>query len=171
MANRELTPWRSGRTLSTYGRDPFSSFRNEMDRLFEDFFAPGETRSFAGDGGAGGRAGGLSISPSIDLHETEQAYEVTAELPGMEQKDVEVTLRDNALVLSGEKRQDHQEGEGGRRWSERSFGRFERYVALPEEVDADKVEAKFRNGVLKITLPKNPKARDKTRKIEIRPES
>ena len=166
MANRDLSPWSAGRGLAPYGRDPFSSFRREMDRLFDDFFTPAEARSFAaGDGGASS-----ALSPSIDLHETEQAYEVTAELPGLEQKDVELTLRENALVLSGEKRQDRQEGEGGRRWSERSFGRFERLIALPEEVDADKVEAKFRNGVLKITLPKNPKAKDKTRKIEIRPE-
>jgi len=167
MTNRDLTPWSGGRSLSPYGGDPFSSFRREMDRLFEDFFAPAEARSFAGARNGGGLT---AVSPSVDLHETDGAYELTAELPGLEQRDVELTLRDNALVLSGEKREEHKEGESGRRWSERSFGRFERMIALPEEVDADKVEAKFRNGVLKVTLPKNPKAQDKTRKIEIRPE-
>jgi HSP20 family protein len=166
MANRDLTPWTSGRSVSPFGRDPFTSFRREMDRLFDDFFtpalAPAEGRSFAsGNGGA--------LWPSLDVRETEQAYEVTAELPGLEQKDVELTLRDNALVLTGEKRQERNEEDGGRRWSERSFGRFERVVPLDAEVDADKVEAGFRNGVLKVTLPKNPKAQDKTRKIEIRP--
>jgi HSP20 family protein len=166
VANRELTPF-GGRNLTPFGRDPFSTFRREMDRLFEDFLAPVEGRSFlAGEG-----AGLTAVTPSIDLNETDKAYEVTAELPGLEQKDVEVTLRENALVLAGEKRQEQHEGNGGRRWSERSFGRFERVIPLPEDVDAEKVEAAFKNGVLKITLPKNPKAQDKTRKIEIRPET
>ena len=165
MANRDLTPY-GGRSLSPFGRDPFFNFRREMDRLFDDFFAPAEGRSFlAGEGAA------LSaVNPSIDLNETEKAFELTAELPGLEQKDVELTLRDNAIVISGEKRKERNEGDGGRRWSERSFGRFQRVIPLPEEVDAEKVEAKFKNGVLKVTLPKNPKAQDKTRKIEIRPE-
>lgn len=170
MANRELSPWTGGRGLTPFGRDPFFTFRREMDRLFDDFFAPAEPRSFAGSGAGNGGGAMTAVSPNIDMHETEKAFELTAELPGMEQKDVELTLRENAIVLCGEKRQEHNEGEGGRRWSERSFGRFERVIPLPEEVDADKVEAKFRNGVLKVTLPKNPKAQDKTRKIEIRPE-
>jgi HSP20 family protein len=169
MANRDLTPW-SGRTVSPYGADPFASFRREMDQLFEDFFAPTEARTFAGVRPAARAGAGISaISPSIELHDTEKAYEVTAELPGLEQKDVAISLRDNAIVLSGEKREEHKEGDGGRRWSERTYGRFERTIGLPEEVDADKVAATFKNGVLKITLPKNPKAQDKTRKIEIKP--
>jgi HSP20 family protein len=169
MPNRDLSPWTGRNTLAPFGRDPFASFRREMDRLFDDFFAPGEARSFAGEASGGGALS--AITPSIDLHETDAAYEVSAELPGIEQKDVEVTLRENALVLSGEKREERKEGEAGRHWSERSFGRFQRIIPLPEEVDADKVEARFNNGVLKVTLPKNPKAQDKTRKIEIRPEA
>ncbi|MFL5295628.1 MAG: Hsp20/alpha crystallin family protein [Phenylobacterium sp.] len=167
MANRDLTPWTGGRSLSPFGRDPFTGFRREMDRLFDDFFAPMEPRSFAG-----GNGGALAaLTPSIDLHETDQAYELTAELPGLEQKDVELTLRDNALILSGEKRQERNDEDGGRHWSERSFGRFERVIPLEGEVDADKVQAGFKNGVLKVTLPKNPKAQDKTRRIEIKPET
>lgn len=165
MPNRDLTPWTAGRGLTPFGRDPFMNFRREMDRLFDDFFAPAEPRSFGAEGGGNG---GMLLRPSIDVHETEKAYEITAELPGMEQKDVELTLREGALVLTGEKRSEHKEEDGGRRWSERSYGRFERVVPLEAEVDADKVEASFRNGVLKVTLPKNEQARDKTRKIEIR---
>jgi HSP20 family protein len=163
MANRELTPWTGGRGLSPFGRDPFTSFRHEMDRLFDDFFTPTEQRSFGGDAG-------VTLRPSVDVAETDQAYTVTAELPGLEQKDVELNLRDNALTLSGEKRQESHEENGGRSYTERSFGRFERVIPLPEEVDADRVEANFKNGVLKVTLPKNPKARDKTRRIEIKPQ-
>jgi HSP20 family protein len=164
MANRELTPWTGGRSLSPFARDPFTSFRQEMDRLFDDFLAPTERRSFGPSNGGG------AIRPSLDLAETDQAYTVTAELAGLDQKDVELTLRDNALVLSGEKKQERNEESGGVRYTERSFGRFERVVPLEAEVDADKVEARFKNGVLTVTLPKNPKAQDKTRRIEIRPQ-
>jgi HSP20 family protein len=144
------------------GRDPFGSFRREMDRLFDDFFAPAEARSFAAPAQA--QAG---VMPSIDVDETEQAYMVTAELPGIDPKDVELDLRDNALILRGEKRSERQEEDGGRRYSERSYGRFERAIPFATEVDADKVAAKFENGVLKVTLPKNAQARDKTRRIQI----
>ena len=93
---------------------------------------------------------------------------VTAELPGIDQKDIELDLSDNALTLRGEKRSERKEEQAGRRYSERSYGRFERTIPFAAEIDADKVEARCENGVLKITLPKNPKARDKTRRIEIK---
>lgn len=159
MANRDLTPWSGGRGLTPFGRDPFTTFRQQMDRLFDDFFAPAEPRSFGA---------AQAAWPSLDVDETAQAYTVTAELPGLEQKDVELSLRDNVLTISGEKREEKKEENGGRTWSERSFGRFQRTVPLAAEVDADKVEASFRNGVLVVTLPKNPKAQDQTRRIEIK---
>lgn len=168
MANRDLTPWGRG-GLTPLARDPFTSFRREMDRLFDDFFTPvpDEGRSFAAGQGPGQ---GAALRPSIDVDETPQAYTVTAELPGLAEKDIEVELRDNALVISGEKRSERNEEDGGRRWSERSFGRFERVIPFDAEVDADKVQAACRNGVLTVTLPKNEKARDKSRKIEIKPQ-
>lgn len=164
MANRDLTPWTAGRGLTPFRRDPFGSFRQEMDRLFDDFLtlAPVEARSF------GAMPAGLR--PSIDVRETDQAYTVTAELAGLERKDVDVTLRDNALVLSGEKRQEHAEADDGRTYTERAYGRFERVIPLDAEVDSDQVQATFKNGVLTVTLPKSPKAQDKARKIEIRPQ-
>lgn len=162
MANRDLTPWRAA-APSPLGRDPFMNFRREMDRLFDDFFAPAEPRSFGG-----GAVAQSMVMPSIDVHETDQAYTVSAELPGIDPKDVELDLRDNALTLRGEKRSERKEEDAGRRYSERSFGRFERTIPLAAEVDADNIEARFENGVLKVMLPKNPKARDKTRRIEIK---
>jgi HSP20 family protein len=167
MANRELAPWTRGGGATPYARDPFSLFRYEMDRLFDDFFAPAEGRSFAapraGEGGAQ-----AMLRPSIDVDESEKAYTVTAELPGLGEDDVELNLAENTLTLSGEKRAEREETEGGRRWTERSYGRFSRTIPFPTEVDADKVEARFKNGVLTVTLPKNEKARDKTRRIEVR---
>jgi len=162
MADRDLTPWRGARTPG-FARDPFTSFRREMDRLFEDFFAPAEARSFAAPG-----AGQRSVSPSIDIHESEQAYTISAELPGIDPKDVELDLHDNTLTLRGEKRSERTEDDRGRHYTERSYGRFERTIPLPAEVDAERVEASYESGVLKVTLPKNMQARDKSRRIEIR---
>ena len=161
MANRELRPWTGG-ALTPFGRDPFSSFRREVDRLFDDFFTPAEPRSFAG------QAGTLPLFPSLDVEETAQAYLVTAELPGLEAKDVEIDLRDDALTISGEKREERKAEERGRTYAERTFGRFQRTIPLPIEVDADKAEAAFANGVLKITLPKSPEARETARRIQIK---
>jgi HSP20 family protein len=134
-----------------------------MDRLFDDFLVPAEARSFAGPAMAQ-----AAIAPSLDVHETEQAYMVTAELPGINLKDIELNLSDNVLTLRGEKRSERNEEDGGRRYSERSYGRFERTIPFPAEVDADHVEASCENGVLKVVLPKNAQSRDKTRRIEIR---
>jgi HSP20 family protein len=162
MANRDLTPWRQGAPAG-FSRDPFAQFRREMDRLFDDFFAPAEARSFAS-----GEPGGVMVTPTIDVNETDKSYVVTAELAGVDQKDIELSLHDNALTLRGEKRSERSHGDGGRRYSERSFGRFQRTIPFETEVDAEKVEARCENGVLTVTLPKNAKAHDKTRRIEIR---
>ena len=168
MANRDLSPWSRGTGLSPLGgRDPFGSFRREMDRLFDDFFAPVEGRSFAGQPATRNGGAMAALWPSLDVDETDQAYVVTAELPGLDAKDVQLDLKDNALTLSGEKRSEHKEENGGRRYSERSFGRFERTIPFPAEIDADKVEARCANGVLTITLPKNAPARDQARRIQI----
>jgi HSP20 family protein len=163
MANRELTPWRMP-GMQTFGRDPFSSFRREMDRLFEDFFAPTEGRSFA----PAARAEAGMIMPSIDVQENEKAYTLTAELPGIDLKDIELRLDDNVLTLRGEKRSERHEEESGRRYSERSYGRFERSIPFAAEVDPEHIEASCDNGVLKVMLPKNAKARETSRRIEIR---
>jgi HSP20 family protein len=162
MANRGLTPRDGSRDVSTYSRDPFSVFRREMDQLFDDFLTP------FGDRGASGR-GGRSNWPSIDVEETETAYKVTADVPGMDPKNVDLNLRDNILTISGEKQQEQKSEEGGRSWTERSYGRFERAIPFEAEIDADRIEAGYKNGVLTITLPKNAQAREKSRKIEVKP--
>ena len=154
MATRELSPWRGNQVGWAF--EPFSSFRQEMDRLFDDFFAPART---TGNGGS-------TLRPSIEMAEDDKAYHVTAELPGLDMKDISLDMRENTLAISGEKKSEKKEGT---HYTERTYGRFERVIGLPQEVDADKVSASFRNGVLTIDLPKNPRAQDKARKIEIRP--
>ena len=174
MANRDLTSRSSGyggrgAGLSSYGgRDPFSLFRREMDQLFDDFFAPGETRTFAA---ARPAAAAMALAwPSIEVEDKDDAYVIRAEVPGVDPKDIELDLRDNALTISGDKRSERNEGEEGRRYSERSFGRFERIIPFETEVDADRVEATCGNGVITITAPKNVRAQDKSRRIEVKPQ-
>jgi HSP20 family protein len=170
MANRDLTPWSRATGLTSFGgRDPFMNFRREMDRLFDDFFAPAETRSFAA--GQSPTTQTLSAWPRIDVQEGDQAYTITAEVPGMDPKDVQLDLRENALIISGEKRAERNEEAQGRRYSERSYGRFERVIPFESEIDTDRVEATCSNGVLTITLPKAAQARDRTRRIEVKPQA
>jgi Molecular chaperone (small heat shock protein) len=160
MPNRDLTPWSGSRNLSRPGWDPFTSFRREMDRLFDDFLAPAEARSFSPT-----REGGW---PSIEVDESDKAYQVTAELAGLSRDDVKLELRDNALTLSGERRDERTEEDKGRRYTERSYGRFARTIPFAHEIDAEKVEASFKDGVLRIDLPKSGRAQAQSRQIEIK---
>jgi len=159
MANHEISSPTEARGLT--GRDPLMSFRREVDRLFDDFLAP-LARRFG--------SAAVPAWPSVDVHETEDAYVVSVELPGMDEKDIELNLRDNVLTLSGEKRQERKEEDKGRSYIERSYGRFQRSIPFDTELDQDKVEASFKNGVLTVTLPKSAKAQNRTRRIEVKPQ-
>jgi HSP20 family protein len=103
--------------------------------------------------------------PHVDVVETDKEVTVTAELPGMEEKEVELLLEDGVLTLKGEKRAETEDKD--RQFSERYYGRFERRISLDAEVQADKVQARFKNGVLTVTLPKDPEAQSKARCITI----
>lgn len=148
--------------------DPVTALREEMDRLFDDFgrsLAP----VWAGEGPAFGGLGwpARAFSPSIEVEETESEVRVTAELPGLEEKDFELDLEGDLLVLRGEKRQASQDREGGWTRSERVYGRFERRLPLPCEVEAEQAKAEFRQGVLNVTLPKTREARERRVRIPI----
>ena len=150
------------RLPTIWGRDkdePFASLQREVEKVFDDF-----TRNWPSVGAFTGRA----MMPTIDVHETDKGLEVTAELPGVDEKDVEVTLVDNLLTIKGEKKYEHKEGGEGRMVSERSYGAFQRSFTLPYEVDANKIDAKVEKGVLKLTLPKSPDLKKKTKKITIK---
>lgn len=161
MAVRDLIPW--GRSASAAptrygeGADPFATLRREMDRLFDDAF-----RGFGVPSLGFGRDVGW---PSLEVSETDEDVTVAAELPGLDEKDVEVLLAEGVLTIRGEKKSETEDKE--RRFSERCYGRFERRVALPAEVDEDKVQASFENGVLTVTLSKSAKARERVRRIPL----
>lgn len=148
--------------------DPFLDLRQQIDRVFEDFFPgfPGSALS-----GAGAMAGPffrhVEVSPVVDVAETDNALTITAELPGMAQDDVEITLADGILTLRGEKKAEAEEKEKNYYLLERSYGAFSRSFRLPPTVDQEKCEAKFDKGVLRITLPKTEAARSQVRKIDV----
>lgn len=149
------------------GRDLFGALRGEIDRLFDDFSWPM----------LGGRRRPLSLAgwmpastavPAMDLVERNGGYELTVELPGMSAADVELRLADGMLTLRGEKSEEAEIEKGDYHLSERRFGSFQRAVALPPGIDADKVEAKFENGVLRVLLPKTPAAKASERRIDVK---
>jgi HSP20 family protein len=158
MDFKSLMPF--GRRDLASGEDPFSSMRREMDRLFDDM-----TKGMS----LARPAFGMGImQPRVDVKETDKGIEVHAELPGVDEKDVEVSFADGMLTIRGEKKQDREEKEKGYYLMERSYGSFMRQIPMPLDVDEDKVEAKFDKGVLSVVLPKSPRAEAKTKKIEIK---
>jgi HSP20 family protein len=165
MAIRDLIPWgRDNPGPALYrdnDRDPIMALHREMNRLFDDVFHGFDTRlpSF---GRFPSLAGGW---PSVEISDTEKEIRVTAEVPGMEEKDLEVLLDDGTLTLRGEKRSETEDDK--RQFSERFYGRFERRIPLGAEVEEDKVKADFKNGVLSVTLPKTKRAQTKAKRIAI----
>lgn len=151
--------------------NPLMGLRDEIDRLFDGFFNAPFGRMFEIDpfrrfGTMVPTLGG--VTPLVDVKETDAAYEITAELPGLAEKDVEVTLNDNVLVVRGEKKTERQEKKADYHLTERSYGAFHRTFRLPETVDQNKIAATFDKGVLSLTLPKTEKAAKAAKKIEVK---
>jgi HSP20 family protein len=164
MAIRDLIPWNNrGRDLSVRRGEevnPIFALHREMNRLFDDIFrgfdlAPLGTDRFFD------RAMGW---PNIEVSETEKEVRVTAELPGLDEKDVEVELANGVLAIRGEKRTETEDKD--RLFSERYYGRFERRIPV-DDVNQDKVSASFKNGVLTVSLPRSPDAQQKMKRIAI----
>jgi HSP20 family protein len=141
---------------------PFSLLRQEMNSVFDNFLRGFEREPFAVRFGA--------FSPSVDIKETDREIKVSAELPGMNDKDIDVSLTRDSLTIKGEKKEEKEDKGKNYYRMERSFGSFTRTVPLPAEVDTEKVKADFVKGVLTVTLPKTPKAIKDTKKIPIKAE-
>ena len=160
MAVRDLIPSRYQGSTPSLWRDeigPIGSFRREMDRLFDDLFrAPALGRL--------GDTGGLQVNwPSIDVKDKGNELLVTAEVPGLTDKDVELFVDNGTLTIRGEKKGEREE----RGYSERFFGRFERKIPLPASIDDHKCKADFHDGLLSIHLPKSREAEESRKKIPI----
>jgi HSP20 family protein len=161
MNVRDLIPWSRGdRERSPATRSdslsPVVSLHREMNRLFDEVF-----RGFDDSRLWGGRG----AWPSVEVEETENEYRVSAELPGLEERDVEVLLQDGLLTVRGEKKLETEAQ--NRSYSERFYGRFERQITLDRDVDDGAVNATFKNGVLTVTVPKNARAVERTKRIPI----
>jgi HSP20 family protein len=112
---------------------------------------------------------GFGAIPAVDLTETDKAYLIISQLPGeMDEKNVEVRFADGVLTIKGEKQEEREEKKKGYYMRERSFGSFERSFQVPGGIDADKIKARFNNGVLSVTLPKTPEARRAEKKLAVR---
>ncbi len=161
MNVRDLVPWgRNDRERSQAIRSesisPVLNLHREMNRLFDDVFRGFDDSRFWGGRGAW---------PSVDVEETEREYRVTAELPGLEEGDVEVLLHDGLLTLRGEKKLETESR--NRSYSERFYGRFERQIALDRDVDDGAVKATFKKGVLTVTVPKDSRVVERAKRIPI----
>lgn len=164
MSVRDLIPW--GRDNGNRGpalyrdnqHNPFFSLHREVNRLFDEMFG-----SFDSLGSPPAFNGGW---PKVEISETAGNIKVTAEIPGIEEKDLEILLDDDVLTLRGEKRAESEDKE--RQFSERYYGRFERRLPLGYEVEQDKIDARFSNGVLTIVLPRSERARSQVKRIAIK---
>ena len=162
---KSLMPW-TGRHMPRYGKrdvmHPMDLLHRDMERVFDDFWRDFEVPMF-------GRFDRSfeTLMPKMDVLEEEDSFRLTFELPGMDEKDVEVELQDNVLTVKGEKKSETEEKEDKFSYTERSFGSFHRSIPLGVDVLSDKVEASFDKGVLTIVLPKSPEAKKPTRKIPV----
>jgi HSP20 family protein len=162
MNMRDLIPWgRSEQTTPSRFReeaDPFMTLHREMNRLFDDVFRGFDMAPF----GSMSRMAGW---PHVEVVDNDKDIRISAELPGLEDKDVEVLMGDGVLTIRGEKRSEIEDKE--RAFSERTYGRFERRIPLAWDVEEDKVDASFRNGVLTVTLPKSAESKTNVKRIGI----
>jgi HSP20 family protein len=147
--------------------NPFEKLRRDVDRLFDAFDGGFFNRPMF-DVAPLWRRADWDIAPAVNIAETDKAYELTVELPGMDEKNVEVSIANGGLMIKGEKREEKEEKDKGYHLQERSFGSFERFFRVPEGVDADKIEASFKKGVLTVILPKTAESQRAAKKIAIK---
>ena len=163
---------RKGPSTRMIAPEPWQSFRTEMDRLFDRFTGgfgfPSLRRMFDVEAPWRPESAFSVAAPAVDVTEDDKAYKIAAELPGMSEKDIDVSITGDMLVLKGEKRLEREEKEKNRYISERSYGAFQRNFVLPDGIDLDKIAAEFSKGVLTLTLPKTSAAQKQQKKIEVK---
>lgn len=165
----QLIPWNWRKGDELLRRDsgnPFTELQNEMNQLFENFSQTMNSLSPM----KWNLPEVSATYPKMDVSESDKEFKITAELPGMEEKDIDVSISNEVLTLKGEKKAEKEEKKPNYFRMERSYGTFQRSIPLPAEVDRDKVQASFKKGVLSIVLPKSEKAVKESKRIEIQSE-
>lgn len=158
---------------SIFSNDPLWNIHREIDRMFEGVFSNfgvGRLPRLMSEGSVFGSLQGTLLKPNVDIKENKKNYKITLEVPGVEEGDVKLELANGALTISGEKKHEKEEKDEHYHSVERSYGSFKRVLSLPEDVNEDDIEAKFKNGVLTITLPRKEIAKpnnEKTKVIDI----
>ncbi|MEO5359429.1 MAG: Hsp20/alpha crystallin family protein [Nitrospirota bacterium] len=164
MKFRDLVPWGSTKNRLPIkhdeAKDPFTALQREVNEVFNGFFRGFDIDTFWGSA--------IGFNPSVNVAETDKEIKVTAELPGMDEKDIDVTLTKDTLTLKGEKKTEKEDKGANYYHMERSYGSFVRTVALPCAIDDTRVGAEFKKGILTIKLPKTPEAVKDTKKVQIK---
>jgi len=161
-----LAPWRKSNQLAKQNDgDPFMALQREMNRLFQEFNTGFDSAPWSASGGEGELGNWI---PRVNVSDNEKEVTVTAELPGMAEKDIDVSLTKNTLTIKGEKKSESEEKDKNLFRRERVYGSFLREIELPSEVETDKVEAQFKNGVLSVKLPKSKAAQTDVKKIQLK---
>lgn len=158
-------PWSDpDQSVVKRSRRPVESFQKEMNRLMDSFFNESSLSPMTM------RSSPLDFSPSVDFSENEQSFNVKAELPGLTEDDIEIEFHDQVLVIKGEKKVEEESKEDDFHRIESSYGSFYRSFTIPVTIEEDKIDAKMKNGVLKVTLPKAASVAAKTKKIKVQPQ-
>lgn len=142
--------------------DLFGAVREEMDRLFDRF-----NQDWPNMPSVFGMSRGVMMMPSLDLRDSDKSVVIEVELPGVDEKDISLTLKDGVVTIKGEKQTQREDKAENHYISERAYGSFTRSVQLPDDIDESKIAARFNNGVLTITVEKRPDAIKPERRIEI----
>ncbi len=171
MQIRDLIPWSRGKVPAqgntSHNDNPVNGLQRDINRVFDDFWSQfdrplGSSPSPVTNGLLSG------FGPRSDVSETDKEVEVSVELPGLDEKDIDVSLTGDMLTIRGEKKAEKEEKRKGYYLSERSYGSFHRSVPLPPGVDTDKATAEFKRGVLTVTMPKTPESQAQVKRIEVK---
>ena len=157
-----LIPWRSN-PIARRIDSPLSALQQDIDRLFDQFL----TAPLLPDVLNAPLANVVNFFPRMDSRDTEAGMQLTAELPGMTEKDLDISVQDNQLVVRGEKKTESDRSTEGWRVAERSYGKFERYIDLGTDLDGEKAQASFKNGILTLSVPRKEGVKRNVRKIKV----
>ena len=169
MSLNQLIPWnwgKNGESLSRNTGSPFGEFQKEMNRLFDHF----SENMFSLSPMRWNMPEISAAYPKMDVSETDKEFKITAELPGIDEKDIDVSVSNDMLTIKGEKKAEKEEKKSNYYRMERSYGSFQRSIPLPTEVEKDQVQASFKKGVLSIMLPKSERAVKESKKVTIKSE-